>query len=202
MTIDKYSENALRCLANGDDYNTWENVYQIYLKTQNAPWEFQDVENSANLGNALMVMLSYKQIEDISTNQMLASVSYYFLTKEINSNGDINSIKNRILLVNENRYSFQYTVSEVVEEQSFGFFSVNHSMECIQEMLISDLYANPILISHDDYFRQMKVHYDNMIKNNSFGKDLNTLMINGQKHHEKIFSFLHDKLITELDFNF
>lgn len=204
---EQYVNQALS-LANqgyeGDE--VYHPLYRAWREFQSDPAQLQEISNYGSYGTGLLRFLLFNTIEDIDTIQQIASVSYLFLTKALEETPeDLNLYIARLLLIQQAREAFQYTVSSVVDEGK-SIFSMSMfpftSRDALYKMEYADLITDSRIYGID-IFGNRKRDLDNKIANNFFaGKEQYDIIREGRELHKKVLNYLNNKVLVDEDVDF
>lgn len=205
---EQYAEEALRELNVGKDGDAvYHPMYKAWRAIQSDPASLKQVENPAIVGNGLLVFLSYGTVSDIDDRQQIISLAYLLLSDAIKKNpNDLNLIKNRILLMQQDREALEYTVSAAINPEQ-DIFSMSmfpfESRDNILKMIYSDLSKSTALSNHPA-FRSTYLDLQNKICNNFFGSNFTPAEIinEGNKNHKILLTYLMEKVYDNEDIDF
>ncbi len=192
-----------------DGDEVYHPLFKAWRSFQRNPKQLQHVQNEGRFGNGCMIFLSYNTVSDIDDKQQLASIAYLFLSRAIEKNpNDANLYKNRIILVISNHEAFEYTVSSVLNpDVGFDFIGMSlntlKARDVIFKMEFADLLKDNRLLQID-MLKQRYFDLSNKIANDFFGPNQTSQTIQnaGIDLHEKVLSYLNNKVFTEEDIDF
>ena len=192
-----------------DGDEVYHPLFKAWRSFQRNPKQLQHVQNEGRFGNGCMIFLSYNTVSDIDDKQQLASIAYLFLSRAIEKNpNDANLYKNRIILVISNHEAFEYTVSSVLNpDVGFDFIGMSlntlKARDVIFKMEFADLLKDNRLLQID-MLKQRYFDLSNKIANDFFGSNQTSQTIQnaGIDLHEKVLSYLNNKVFTEEDIDF
>lgn len=202
-----YVNNAIAEFQRGNDGDAvYHPLYKAWKSFVNDPSQLQDIQNEKIYGIGMMMFLSYGTVQDIDAAQQISSVAYLLLSKAIEKNPyDINLYKNRILLIENNKEAFGYTVSSVVNKgESIIFMNLSpfKSRDAMFKMQYSDLCKSPSLLQIG-VLANIKRDLDNKISNDFFhNKGPQDIVKDGEQLHEDIISYLKEKVFENEDVDF
>jgi hypothetical protein len=171
----------------------------------------KEVAHYENLGKTLLLMLDLKISDDIDNQQIIASVGYLYLTKALKqSPGNLNIIKDRLLILHFGHDPLKYTVMSALKLNAGGLFTVSWGMsdltarDAIYKMEIAEIYLNPALYMKVDFFKERKNEFDQKISNEFFKPQITTEQVidEGTRIHSEMFNYLENRVINELDVDF
>ena len=219
----EYIENCiargLKLLTLGRDDEAIEPFSKLVAEIRRRPSVLPKIENAANFSTALVTFLSYGTIDDIDKKQQIASVAYLFASKAIKSNNiknealpihshfgnDVGNRMNRLIIMIEDRESFNYTVSSVVSRHSDIFsplFMVENRV-ALDKMIFADLSSIPLNILGKTFpalvNEFMRVRQRLGIDS---GADENVIINEGERLHNQVFNYLYEKVIENEDIDF
>lgn len=203
-------KEALSNLNVGKDGDeTYHPLYNAWRSFQRNPKQLQNIQNEGIFGMGFIIFLSYGKVSDIDDRQQLASIAYLFLSRAIKNNTtDMNLVKNRILLMVLNHEAFEYTVSSALNPSGgFNIFSMNLSAlkarNMVFKMEFTDLLKSPQLLNVD-ILNQKYIELNSKIANGFFGshETNQTITDSGSELHQKVLSYLNNKVLKEEDINF
>lgn len=205
---EQYAEEALRELNRGNDGDAvYHPMYKAWRAIQSDPGSLKQVKNPATVGNGLFVFLSYGTVSDIDDRQQIISLAYLLLSDAIKKNpNDLTLIKNRILLMQQDREALQYTVSAAINPDqdifSMSFFSFK-SRDGLYKMIYADLSKSATLYNHPA-FRGAYLDLRDKVESNFFGRDSSheRIISEGKNNHEKVYAFLKEKVYKNQDISF
>ena len=199
----------LRQNVNGT--STYAKSLEVYMAIQHNPSILKEVTCPKIVSRALMVLLSFRTIDDIDLKQRISSIAYYLTSKAIETNHtDLNLYKDRVQNIIENKESFGYTVSEVVNE-GVDYSEPRASLNWIYErdaIIKMEMYDFSIggkpLITFDPLFTNEFMEKMNQIDFGTLGDnvDIDNIIKEGGELHSKMFDYLKGKLIDNEDIDF
>lgn len=202
------AQEALSNLQRGNDGDAvYHPMFKAWREIQRNPNLLKDVKNKALLGNGLFVFLSYGTVQDIDDRQQIISLAYLLISDALKSNpNDLNLIRNRLLLMLQDREAFQYTVSSATNNSSgFDFMGLSQfeSRDTLYSMLYSDLKKSPLFTSIP-VLNSTLIDIERKIDGNFFGQNKNrtALVSDGEKNHAKVLTFLQEKVYDNEDIDF
>ncbi len=214
VNIDKLAKQAYRYIENENVTDARQALTQIYQLIKSDPSLLNEVKDSYTLGSSFLMMLDYNLFEDIYTLKMISSVGYYCFTKamKLNINSE-NACKNRLLLL---RYGQKPLKSVVISALDLigdgGLAAITPraqnapilARDLIYNMEIYDLGSNPKLCKQFPLFKERKEELDSMVNGRIFSIEKNFADIKdkGKQCHEKLYEYIHNKLILEQDTDF
>lgn len=206
--FEELAQQAMSCLQSGNDGDAvYHPMFKAWREIQQNPSLLKDVQDKALLGNGLFVFISYGTVEDIDDRQQIISLAYLLLSDAIKKNPtDLNLIRNRILVMLNDREAFQYTVSSATNTSSgFDFMGLSQfeSRDALYAMIYSDLSKSPVFRSIP-MLNATLADLERKIDNNFFGQNKSraTIASAGEKNHAKVLSFLHEKVYDNADVDF
>ena len=205
---EQYVNQALAELQRGNDGDdVYHPLYLAWRSFQNNPSQLKSIVNYGNYGMGFLIFLSYGTVTDIDQQQQLASIAYLFISKAIErDSNNLNYYKNRLLVMLQYQEAFQYTVSSVVNENvgilSFNFHAFD-ARDAMYKMEYYDLSVNPLLLQVD-LFATKKRDLERKISDSFFGnnKSANDIRREGYANHQKILTYLVEKVIDDEDIDF
>lgn len=206
--FEELAQQAMACLESGNDGDAvYHPMYKAWREIQHNPSQLQDVHDKALLGNGLFVFISYGTVQDIDDRQQIISLAYLLLSDAIKKNpSDLNLRRNRILVMLQDREAFQYTVSSATNTSSgFDFMGLSQfeSRDALLTMLYSDLVKSPAF-RNIPMLNATLADLERKIDSNFFGQNKSRAIIasDGEKNHNKVFTFLHEKVYDNADVDF
>lgn len=206
--FEELAQQAMSCLQSGNDGDAvYHPMFKAWREIQQNPSLLKDVQDKALLGNGLFVFISYGTVEDIDDRQQIISLAYLLLSDAIKKNPtDLNLIRNRILIMLNDREAFQYTVSSATNTSSgFDFMGLSQfeSRDALYTMIYSDLAKSPVFRSIP-MLNATLADLERKIDNNFFGQNKSraTVASDGERNHAKVLSFLHEKVYDNVDVDF
>ena len=206
-----YVSTALSEFRKGNDGDAvYHPLYKAWKSFVFDPTQLQDIQNEKDFSIGMMMLLSYGTIHDIDDAQQIASVAYLFIGKALEKNPrDINLYKNRIILIEDNKEAFGYTVSSIVDGNectlnSIMSMSLNpfKSRDAMFKMPYSDVCKSPILLSID-VLKKLKANIEEKISNDFFhNKGPMEIIKEGSKLHSDVTSYLSEKVLYNEDLDF
>ena len=198
---------AMQQFSKGNDGDsTYHPLYQAWRSYKNAPEQLQTIQDYGRYGMAMLMFLSYDTISDIEDQQQIASISYLFLSKEIQRNNGINLYKHRLLLMIMHHEALEYTISSVVNAGK-SIMHMNHfpfkARNTMYKMEFADLQKSPTLLNIG-ILSNRNNDLQNKIASGFFGKNETpeTIITSGNKYHQEVLNYLTKKAIDNSDFNF
>lgn len=189
----------------GDD--VYHPLYLAWRSVQKNPLQLNSIRNFETFGMGFFIFLSYGTVSDIDDKQQLASLAYLYISMAIEQNpSNLNNYKNRLLVMLGNHEAFSYTVSSVVNKGG-NLFSMNFmafdARDAMFKMEYSDLSKSPVLLQID-MFAAKKRDLDNKISDGFFGtnKTIESIILQGQKHHNEVLHYLKKKVLQDQDLDF
>lgn len=186
-------------------------LIQIYRSVKSDPEQLNEVEDFENLGKAFLLMLDQNLSDDIDTLQMMVSVGYLCISKAIEKDKqNFNLFKDRLLLLRMGHDPFKYTVMSALNMNSGGLmsFSMGNSdlkaRDAIYKMELADIELNPILYQQVDLFKERRKEFDQMIAREFFlpEKTKENIVKTGIDNHNKLLSYLENRVLSEGDVDF
>lgn len=191
-------------LINSDD--VYHLLYRAWREFKIDPNQLRKIQDEAKFGSGLLRFLLFDTIEDIDIKQQIASICYLFLSKALKNNPyDNQSMLNRLILIQHSREAFQYTVSTVVNEGKDWYSQTMfpfESRDALYKMEYADLLSNRRFKSIDILDSRI-TDLNDKIDNMFFGrKDAHEIIFEGKSLHDKVLSYLEDKVLDNLDVEF
>ncbi|WP_253298528.1 hypothetical protein [Bacteroides cellulosilyticus] len=193
--------------AGNDGDAVYHPLYKAWRSFQNNPGQLKKIINAGSFGKGMMIFLSYGTVTDIDYKQQLASIAYLFLSLAIQNNqNDANLILTRLLVMQNNREAFEYTVSSVVnKDEGMMFMNMNpfKARDAIFKMEYADLSKDSHLLSVD-IFTQAYQDLRSKIQSGFFGQNKSELSIitEGKNLHKEVTEYLVNKILEENDIDF
>lgn len=210
--LDQLAQQAIAMLRQGlDDDPTYVKVRDLYMEIKFNPASLKTIDSPREVAMALNILLSYGIIDDIDVRQRISSISYFLTSMALRKTPwDKDLYKDRVHNIILNKEAFGYTVSEVIEDtddfMSFHMgLSVFHKRDAIIKMEMYDFSrGGTSLIQLDKVFSDEFMKNMEMIRKGTLGNnaDIDRIISEGGKLHEKIYSFLEEKLIENEDIDF
>lgn len=210
--LDQLAQQAIAMLRQGlDDDHTYVKVRDLYMEIKYNPASLKTIDSPREVAMALNILLSYGIIDDIDVRQRISSISYFLTSTALRKTPlDKDLYKDRVHNIILNKEAFGYTVSEVIEDtddfMSFHMgLSFFHKRDAIIKMEMYDFsMGGTSLIQLDKVFSDEFIKNMEMIRKGTLGDnaDIDTIISEGGKLHEKIYSFLEEKLIENEDIDF
>ena len=98
--INSLSQSAVSNYQSGNNSKGRSELVQLYRSIKSEPASLKNINDPHTLGMAFLLMLDDRLSSDIDTQQMMASVSYYFFSKAINdAPHNYNYVKDRVLII-------------------------------------------------------------------------------------------------------
>ena len=217
--IEVYVERGLKLLELGREYDAIEPFSKIATELRRCPSVLQRIENDSNFSSALVAFLSYGTIDDIDRKQQIASVAYLFASKAMKSKNvkndalpihshfgnDVGNRINRLIIMIEDRESFNYTVSTVVNKGADildPFFMINRRF-ALDKMIFADLKAIPLNILGNTFPGLMNefMHIRHRLGVDD-GANENAIIKEGEELHNQVYEYLYEKVLTNEDVEF
>lgn len=202
------AQEAMNQLQSGNDGDTvYHPMYKAWREIQRNPSSLKDVQNKVLLGNGLFVFISYGAVQDIDDRQQIISLAYLMMSDALKSNpNDLNLVRNRLLLMLQDREAFQYTVSSAIDKGTglaFMGFSQFEGRDALLSMIYSDLKKSPALRTVPILNSTLE-DLERKIDSGFFGQNKNraSVLADGEKNHTKVFTFLHEKVYDNEDIDF
>lgn len=206
--FEELTEQAMSCLQSGNDGDAvYHPMFLAWREIQQNPERLKDVQNKALLGNGLFVFISYGTVHDIDDRQQIISLAYLLISDAIKQNpNDLNLIKNRVLLMLQDKEAFQYTVSSATNTTSgFDFMGLSQfeSRDALYTMIYSDLSKSPLL-RNISVLNDAFVDIERKINSQFFGQNKNraSIITDGKNNHSKVLNFLYEKVYENDDIDF
>lgn len=202
--FEELTQQAMFCLQSGNDGDAvYHPMFKAWREIQQNPSLLKDVQDKALVGNGLAVFISYGMVQAIDDRQQIISLAYLMLSEALEKNPtNLSLIRNRLLVMLQDKEAFRYTVSSAIGENSaFDLMSFRQfeSRYAIDSMLYRDLSKSPIFrnipILHDA-FVDIERKIDNSRKNRA------TIIVDGEKNHSMVLSFLLEKVYNNADIDF
>lgn len=142
--FEELAQQAMSCLQSGNDGDAvYHPMFKAWREIQQNPSLLNDVQNKALLGNGLLIFISYGTVQDIDDRQQIISLAYLLISDALTKNPkDLNLLRNRILVMLQDKEAFQYTVSSAIDTSSgFDFMGLSQleSRDTLYAMIYSDL---------------------------------------------------------------
>ena len=191
--------------AGNDGDAVYHPLYKAWRSFQNNPGQLKKIINAGSFGKGMMIFLSYGTVTDIDYKQQLASIAYLFLSLAIQNNqNDANLILTRLLVMQNNREAFEYTVSSVVnKDEGMMFMNMNpfKARDAIFKMEYADLSKDSHLLSVDIF---TQAYLRSKIQSGFFGQNKSELSIitEGKNLHKEVTEYLVNKILEENDIDF
>ncbi len=202
------AKEAMNHLQRGNDGDAvYHPMYKAWREIQRNPSSLKDVQNKGLLGNGLFVFISYGTVQDIDDRQQILSLAYLLLSDALKSNpNDLNIIRNRLLLMLQDREAFQYTVSSATDKEvglAFMGFSQFESRDALYSMIYSDLKKSPAFWTIPVLNSTLR-DIERKIDSGFFGQNKSQISVaaEGEKNHTKVFTFLREKVYDNEDIDF
>ena len=104
---------------------TQEKLIELYYAVKHDPESMKMVTDNASFGKAFLMMLENKITDDEDNLQMIASISYIFLSKAIEADkNNVDFLKTRLRLLKIGNDSLIYTVMKTLSFGSVGVASM------------------------------------------------------------------------------
>ena len=114
-------------------------------------------------------------------------------------------IRNRLLLMLYDKEAFHFTVSSATNNPSFFDYSnplaIFGGRDALNSMIYSDLKKSPEF-RNIPILNEELTDLERMIDNDSFGKNRDSFITEGEKNHAKVLAFLHKKVYDNNDIDF
>lgn len=202
------AHEAMNQLQRGNDGDAvYHPMYKAWRELQRNVSSLKDVQNKGLLGNGLFVFISYGTVQDIDDRQQILSLAYLMMSDALESNpNDLNLVRNRLLLMLQDREAFQYTVSSATDKGTgFGFmgFSQFESRDALYSMIYSDLKKSPAFRTIPA-LNSTLIDLERKIDSGFFGQNKSRASVaaEGEKNHKKVFTFLQEKVYDNEDIDF
>ena len=206
--FEELAQQAMSCLQMGNDGDAvYHPMYKAWREIQQTPSLLKDVQDKALLGNGLFVFISYGTVQDIDDRQQIISLAYLLLSDAIKKNPtNLNLIRNRILVMLNDRDAFQYTITSATNNSSgFDFMGLSQfeSRDALYTMIYSDL-AKSSVFKNIPQLNATLADLERKIDNNFFGQNKSRAIIvsEGEKNHTKVLTFLREKVYDNADIDF
>ncbi|MGM9794965.1 MAG: hypothetical protein ACI3ZZ_01920 [Candidatus Aphodosoma sp.] len=206
--FEELAQQAMSFLQMGNDGDAvYHPMYKAWREIQQAPSRLKDVQDKALLGNGLFVFISYGTVQDIDDRQQIISLAYLLLSDAIKKDPtNLNLIRNRILVMLNDRDAFQYTVSSATNNSSgFDFLGLSpfKSRDALYTMIYSDL-AKSSIFKNIPLLNATLADLERKIDNNFFGQNKSRAIVvsEGEKNHTKVLTFLREKVYDNADIDF
>lgn len=205
---EKLVEEALAKMQQGQDGDAvYHPLYKAWRAIQQEPACLKKIHDKGSVGNGLLIFLSFGTVQDIDDRQQIVSLAYLMLSEEYErDSNNMNLIKNRIILMLQDREALQYTVSSAIETTSaFDFMRLSqlHSRDALFTMMYYDLTLSP-LFRNIPLFASTLNNLEAKIGNNFFGQDKSQASIKdeGKVNHSKVLAYLRKKIYENEDVDF
>ena len=154
--------------------------------------------------------MSYGRIIDIDERQLIASLSYYLLTKSIKEQGGTRELyRDRVLLMGGQEEPLNYTISLVLNKglSMMNFSDAMEIRENQRAIYLMELYdmtyignetINGIPILKELRDKNMRMYVDGVFGNNN---DISSIINKGEHVHDRVYDYLHAKFIEKEDFD-
>lgn len=206
--FEELAQQAMACLQAGNDGDAvYHPMYKAWRDIQQNPSLLKDVQDKALLGTGLFIFGSYGTVQSIDDRQQIISLAYLLLSDALtNRPGDLNLLRNRLLVMLQDKEAFQYTVSSAVKSSSditSLVFSPFEGRDALYSMIYSDLSKSPAL-RNIPYLNEAYADIEKRIENKFFGrnKSCTDIINDGNINHSKVLTFLHEKVYKHEDIEF
>lgn len=211
---EKLVEEALKKAQQGqDDAAVFLPLYTAWKAIQQDPAGIKRIHDMGLVGKGLLLFLSLGNIQDIDDRQQIISLAYLMLSEEIEKKqNDVNLVKDRIILMLQDREALQYTIMSAIETTSMddidplGDFMILSQLRCrdaLSKMIYHDLTLSPIF-KDIPVFASTLYKLDVKISNNFFGQGQSqaSIKVEGRIIHAKVLSYLRKKIFEGADIDF
>jgi hypothetical protein len=190
---------------------TQEKLIELYYAVKHDPESMKMVTDNASFGKAFLMMLENKITDDEDNLQMIASISYIFLSKAIEADkNNVDFLKTRLRLLKIGNDSLIYTVMKTLSFGSVGVASMGlfnedfKARDAIFMMEIADLETNPNLCDLSDLLYQRRNRFRQMIAERFFGvnQTIESIVQKGQQNHQNLIQYLDERVIQRADIDF
>lgn len=173
-------------------------LINIYREISNFPKVINQVKRLKLLGKTFVMMLDLIISDDIDV-QRIASIGYLVISKAIKKEpkNSLNLIKDRLLLVRVTRKQLKYTINFALNIDIFLPHADSLAEIALIEMEIADIEGNPILYEQVPMFNEWKKEYDTMFKTSK-----SEIIAKGKENHQKLYSYLQERVIEKGDVKF
>ena len=206
--VEILAQEAMDNLKRGNDGDAvYHPMFKAWREIQRNPSSLKDVHDKSIVGNGLFVFISYGTVQDIDDRQQILSLAYLLISDALQSNpNDLNLIRNRLLIMLQDREAFQYTVSSATNKGGgFDFMGLSQfeSRDALLSMIYSDLSKSAAFRSIPILNSQF-IDLERKIDSGFFGqnKTRSSVAAEGQHNHSKVFTFLSDKVYDNEDVDF
>jgi hypothetical protein len=195
------AKKANSSYQNGDEFDGQNLLNKIYRLIKDKPSQLKDLNEYSALATSFLIMLSHNLTDDVDKLQVMASVGYFCIGKAINNDEDNpNLYKDRLLILRSGQEAFSYTVMAALGLTNDLFATTSPrilSRDAIYKMEIADLETFPILYQQIELFRNRKIEFDEMIRNNHFNpqNNLNSIVKTGIENHLRVFNYIERIMI-------
>lgn len=206
--VEILAQEAMDNLKRGNDGDAvYHPMFKAWREIQRNPSSLKDIHDKAIVGNGLFVFISYGTVQDIDDRQQILSLAYLLVSDALQSHpNDLNLIRNRLLIMLQDKEAFQYTVSSATNKGGgFDFMGLSQfeSRDALLSMIYSDLSRSAAFRSIPILNAQF-IDLERKIDSGFFGQNKTRASVaaEGQNNHSKVFTFLSDKVYDNEDVDF
>lgn len=182
-------------------------LVKIYRLVKENPKILNTVKNYSSLSTVFLAMIDLEFSEDVDTLQTVSSLAYLFICKAIeNDSQNVNFIKNRIVILYAGHDYIKYTVMSAFEDKSnsASYYITNQDIKArdiLYKMEISDLFLNPSIYKQVSLLEERKKKFDALLDRQFFMPELTLKEVigTGIKNHNKLFTYLQNKILIDND---
>lgn len=186
-------------------------LIDVYHSLKSNPNQLNEVKDYYSMGTVFLMMIDQKISDDIDTLQMMASVSYLFISKAIKKDpSNLNFYKARLMLLRFAHNPLKYTVMLGLNLIKGGFMSYSmgtsdfDARDAIYKMEIADIETNPLLYQQIPLFKDRRDEFIELIEREFFSPDITVsdIIQSGIENHNELLEFLENKILLEEDLDF
>ena len=211
LPLERRAEEVLVLLRKDpNSEQVFNECINIYNEMRHNPDVLKRITRPRTVGQSLCILLSYGRIIDIDERQLIASLSYYLLTKSIKEQGGTRELyRDRVLLMGGQEEPLNYTISLVLNKglSMMNFSDAMEIRENQRAIYLMELYdmtyignetINSIPILKELRDKNMRMYVDGVFGNNN---DISSIINKGEHVHDRVYDYLHAKFIEKEDFD-
>lgn len=211
--VENYVTKAIMAKFLGFDGDTvYHPLYKAWDGFRHNPQVLSQIQNYESFGKGMLMFLSFGTINDVDTQQQIASIAYLFTSKAIQiSPNNINLYKDRLLLMMSQRDVFKYTISSALhagERRSIlsPYFSVSQIEDrtAACRMEYADLSVSDRLCDVQIFANRKRELEHNLSHGQIFndGETIGSIIQDGKLHHNKVLAYLENKVLVQCNIDF
>ena len=198
--LDELAQKAVISVMQFQEKQAMRYYIQMYKEIKNNPSLLKSISNNYNTAIGLTSILETNIYSDIDERQCIASIAYLLISKYIKENpSNADAYETRLIILIKHDDAFNYTIMNVFGGNSILSFidplSGLKKRDTNHKMRFADFQKCINNIEEPTFIREYNM-LSNEYKNNT------NALNEGKMYHEKIYSYLSDKIYQEEDLDF